>query len=57
VAGAFHVEQRGGVIAVGKDERRGLVDRRRARAGGRIRPRPGVQGEVPDAATNARTSP
>ena len=39
VARALHVEQRRRVVAVRKHERRGLVDRRRARAGRRIGPR------------------
>ncbi len=45
VARALHVEQRRGVIAVRKDERRGLVDRRRARAGGGVGRRARVQRE------------
>ena len=40
---ALHVEERRRVISVGKYERRRLIDRRRARAGRRIRHRAGVQ--------------
>jgi hypothetical protein len=42
---ALHVEQRCRVVGVGKHERRALVDRRRARPGGRIGPGPGVERE------------
>ena len=43
VARALHVEERRGVLGVGEDERGGLVDRHRARAGRRVGRRAGVQ--------------
>jgi hypothetical protein len=43
VAEGLQVEQAGGVLGGVEDERGGLVDRRGARAGGRIRDLPGVQ--------------
>ncbi len=43
VAGALHVEQRGGVVGILENEGRGQVDRRGARAGGRVGRRAGVQ--------------
>ena len=45
VAGAFHVEQRRGVIGIAEDEGGGEVDRRRARAGVRVGRLSGVQAE------------
>ena len=45
VARALHVEERRRVVAVAEDERRRLVDRRRAGAGDGIRTRPRVQGQ------------
>ena len=45
VAEGLQAEQRGGVIDVLEHEGRGLVDRRRARAGGRIRLGAGVDGK------------
>ncbi len=45
VAEGLQAEQRGGVIDVVEHERRGLIDRRRARAGGRIGLRAGVDRE------------
>ena len=45
VAERLQAEQRCGVVGVVEDERGGLVDRRRPRAGGRIRLRAGVHGQ------------
>jgi hypothetical protein len=45
VAGALHVEERGGVVGVAEHERRRLVDRRRAGAGHRVGLLTGVQRE------------
>ena len=45
VAERLQAEQRRGVIGVVEHERRGLIDRRRPRAGGRIRLRAGMHGE------------
>jgi hypothetical protein len=45
VAGALHIKERRGVIAVAKHERRREVDRRGARTGDRIGPLAGVQAE------------
>ena len=42
VAERLQAEQRGGVIDVVEDERRRLIDRRRARAGGRVGLRAGM---------------
>ncbi len=44
-AGLLEVEQRGGVVAVLEDEARRLIDRHRARPGGRVGPLPGMEGE------------
>ena len=43
VAGAFQIEQAGGVIGIVEHIRRGLIDRHRARARDRIRVLPGMQ--------------
>jgi hypothetical protein len=45
VAEGLKADQRGGVIDVVEHERRGLVDRGRARAGGRVRLRAGMDRE------------
>jgi hypothetical protein len=45
VAERLQAEQRGGVVDVVEDERRGLIDRRRPRAGGRIGLRAGMNGK------------
>jgi hypothetical protein len=45
VAECLQPEQRGGVVGIVEHERRGLVDRRRPRAGGRIGLRAGMHGE------------
>ena len=45
VAEGLQAEQRGGVIGIVEHERRGLIDRRRPRAGGRIRLRARMHGK------------
>ena len=45
VAEGLQAEQRGGVIDIVEDEGRGLIDRRRARAGRRVGLRAGVNGQ------------
>ena len=45
VAERLQAEQRRGVVGVVEHERRGLIDRRRARAGGRVGLRAGMDGE------------
>ena len=50
VPGAFDVEQARGKVGIRKHERRRLIDRRRSRAGGRIRSLPGVQRQRVEAA-------
>ena len=45
VAERLQAEQRGGMVGVVEDERGGLIDRRRPRAGGRIGLRAGVNGQ------------